>query len=109
MVEETLLTNREISKWLAQGNGEYITGQVGDTGRYTVYDYSEENENKPVNEKFKIRKWSDTDWHKPTKEYIAPKGHYETRPKVTIDQSPFIPNETVFVSDEDDKPAWFRQ
>lgn len=65
--EETLLTCRELSKWLAQGNGEASKDAWRD--EITYLNYLKENENEPVDENYRIRKWDDTEWHKPTREY----------------------------------------
>lgn len=64
--EETLLTNRELSRWLAQGNGEWI-----DRNGYVraSYCYNRSTENDVPTEKIKIRKLDDAEWHKPTREY----------------------------------------
>jgi hypothetical protein len=62
---KTRLTVREVAKWLADGNGEIKlnSGQIS-----TSWAYVQSVENDPCN--FEIRKWSDSEWHKPTKEYI---------------------------------------
>lgn len=66
--EETLLTNRELAKWLAQGNGEYTREEWNDV--YATYtSYIKKEENKPVDDRRLIRKWDDEEWHKPTREY----------------------------------------
>lgn len=61
-------TNRELSKWLATGNGEY-TNQIGNA--CSAYTYDEQESDKEVNSLFKVRKWDDTDWHEPTVDYMA--------------------------------------
>ena len=62
-------TNRELAKWLAQGNGEIS----GDTKEYTIvgYYYAIGDENTPVKDGIKVRKWSDTEWHTPDVEYMG--------------------------------------
>lgn len=67
------ITNRELSKWLAQGNGEYYwyddeDGFVSECG--TELQYPQENANDKV-VRVKIRKWEDTDWHVPSRKYIG--------------------------------------
>lgn len=62
-------TNRELSRWLAQGNGEIS----GDTKEYTIagYYYTIGDENAPVKNEISVRKWSDTEWHEPTVDYLG--------------------------------------
>lgn len=68
---KTRLTNREVAEWLAKGNGQ-IRFDDGDLGKEEHFysgisypwccdDYSCFG---------KIRKWSDREWHEPTREYI---------------------------------------
>ena len=66
-------TNREISKWLAQGNGEVTEGrEVERSGPYckTSLYYDSAKSNEICSEVVKIRKWDDTDWHEPTVDYM---------------------------------------
>lgn len=64
--EETLLTNRELSRWLAQGKGEVLgSNKFADT----AWNYPTECSNMEVREGCEIRKWDDEEWHKPTREY----------------------------------------
>lgn len=61
-------TNRQLAKWLAQGNGESMIGLCAST--YHIY---EENE---ANKELKytlVRKWDDEDWHNPTLGYMGVK------------------------------------
>ena len=62
-------TNRELAKWLAQGNGEYST-KIGNGicsqcvyNKATCYDICSEH--------IVIRKWEDTEWHEPTANYMG--------------------------------------
>ncbi len=62
-------TNRELAKWLAQGNGE-----VKYASQYAVkikIEYGTKCDNDPCHESFKVRKWDDTDWHEPTVDYMG--------------------------------------
>lgn len=62
-------TNRELSKWLAQGNGEYssiLCCRVSST----TYSYSLDTATCELNENILVRKWSDDDWHEPTADYM---------------------------------------
>ena len=60
-------TNRELSRWLAQGNGECL-GSQDDAD--TAWNYPMECSNVPLREGAKVRKWSDTEWHEPTVDYL---------------------------------------
>lgn len=60
-------TNRELSRWLAQGNGECL-GSQDDAD--TAWNYPQECSDTDVREGAKVRKWSDTEWHEPTVDYI---------------------------------------
>ena len=61
-------TNRELSRWLAQGNGECL-GSQDDAD--TAWNYPMESSNAPLREGAKVRKWSDTEWHEPTVDYMG--------------------------------------
>ncbi len=61
-------TNRELSRWLAQGNGECL-GSQDDAD--TAWNYPMESSNVPLREGAKVRKWSDTEWHEPDVEYLG--------------------------------------
>ena len=58
---------RELVRWLSEGNGE-----VNDDGVvYSNYYYYTYQENNPINDSILVRKWYDTEWHKPTREYLG--------------------------------------
>ena len=62
-------TNRELAKWLAQGNGE-----VKYSSQYAVkikIEYGTTCDNDPCDGSFKVRKWDDTEWHEPTIDYMG--------------------------------------
>ena len=63
--DEPLMTNRQLSEWLAKGNGEFFCegGQISSSN--FVY-YKEEGDNS-VSASTLIRRWGDTEWSKPTK------------------------------------------
>ena len=63
-------TNRELSRWLAQGNGEVYDEDNSDKIIWTLLQYLDTNENLEVLDGFKVRKWSDTEWHEPTVDYL---------------------------------------
>ena len=61
-------TNRELSRWLAQGNGECL-GSQDDAD--TAWNYPMESSNVPLREGAKVRSWLDTEWHEPTVDYMG--------------------------------------
>lgn len=63
---KTHLTNRELSMWLAKGNGQ--ARPIGTNKTTMSFTYLDRVENEPC--VFEIRKWSDTEWHEATREYI---------------------------------------
>ena len=58
-------TNRELAKWLAKGNGEKTEDAYNKQSHSYIVD------NYLVNDKIKIRKWEDTEWHEPTVDYMG--------------------------------------
>ena len=62
---EPLMTNRQLAEWLAKGNGEYSYETSSLTFNY--WQYSKGDEDKPVGDYFRIRRWRDTEWSKPIK------------------------------------------
>ena len=65
-----LATNRELARWLAEGKGEVMScGNVPEVRSSLSYDSTAENE--PVAGKIIVRKWIETDWHIPTREYLG--------------------------------------
>lgn len=61
--EAHLVTNRELSKWLAKGRGE-CRNQIGLVSNYYVYDETESD--LPVPNSVRVRRWDDNEWHEPT-------------------------------------------
>ena len=61
--EAHLVTNRELSKWLAKGRGE-CRNQIGLVSNYCVYDETESD--LPVPNSVRVRRWGDNEWHEPT-------------------------------------------
>ena len=62
-----LATNIQLAEWVSKGFGlikraGYITNHVS---------FDEESENSPVGDEILVRKWDDTEWHKPTREYLG--------------------------------------
>ena len=69
--EQKLATYRELSRWIAEGNGE-VTDELNDEGAiYTQLFYWKGRENDAVVDSVHVRKWDDTEWHKPTREYLG--------------------------------------
>lgn len=64
--EETRLTYREVAQWTSQGKGQLLRNGFIVTG----FNYLEDLDNEVICET-KIRKWSDSEWHEPIKEYIS--------------------------------------
>ena len=62
-----LVTYRELARWLVEGNGEVMWSNAV----YTEWSYINDEENKAINESLSVRKWDDTEWHKPTREYLG--------------------------------------
>ena len=66
ILEEELMTNRQLSEWLAKGNGE-MTLENNDSYIYTEKVHFKGDADKPVRDDVIIRRWKDTEWSKPTK------------------------------------------
>lgn len=69
-IPEVLATNRELARWLAEGKGEVmLCGAVSEVSSSLSYDSTAAN--KLVAGKVIVRKWNETDWHLPTREYLG--------------------------------------
>lgn len=69
--EAKLATYRELARWLAEGNGE-VNDELNDEGAiYTQLFYCKGRENDFVGDSIHVRKWTDTEWHEPTREYLG--------------------------------------
>ena len=68
-------TNRELAKWLAQGNGEKKRldeyEKEGIVFASIEFTYELGDKNRPVDECYFIRRWEDTEWHEPTVDYMG--------------------------------------
>ncbi len=62
-------TNRELSKWLAKGHGEY-TNTGCSASSYSTYAYLFDSEVSEVSNNILVRKWDDVGWHEPTVDYM---------------------------------------
>ena len=65
--ELELITYRELARWLAEGNGEVMWAN----NVLSNWNYSTDEENKALDESLSVRKWDETEWHKPTREYLG--------------------------------------
>jgi len=63
-----MATNRELARWLAQGNGEVL-----DSTHYinTYHEYFRCLDKDEVHKTIQVRKWDDTEWHTPDVEYMG--------------------------------------
>ncbi len=61
-------TNRELSKWLAKGHGEY-RNQIGAVSN--LYIYVDLETDVAVPSYIRVRKWDDADWHEPVVDYMG--------------------------------------
>lgn len=64
-----LATNRELAKWLALGNGQYKVN--GGDWIWTEHHYGIKQDDDACLKFIFVRKWDDTEWHKPTREYLG--------------------------------------
>ena len=65
--ESKPVTYRELARWLSEGNGEVKDDDVV----YSNCNYYNYQENNPIKDSLFVRKWDDTEWHKPTREYLG--------------------------------------
>lgn len=67
VTESELVTYRELARWLSEGNGEVMWAN----NVMSNWNYSTDDEAKALDESLSVRKWDDTEWHKPTREYLG--------------------------------------
>lgn len=65
--ESKPVTCRELAHWLAKGNGEVKNANTI-CPNWNYWDYQE---NCIVKNYLYVRKWDETEWHKPTREYLG--------------------------------------
>lgn len=65
--ESELVTHRELARWLAEGNGQFR--RLFTTA--STFTYANVDEDNSVDESIAVRKWDDTEWHKPTRGYLG--------------------------------------
>ncbi len=63
-------TNRELAKWLAQGNGLLRRSDGNTVWSYKAYDLEDELDTE-CDLDWLVRKWDDAEWHKPTADYMG--------------------------------------
>lgn len=66
--KKKLATYRELARWLAEGNGEM---KAGSELAYTHMNYNLIRANSEADSTAKVRKWEDTEWFAPTREYLG--------------------------------------
>lgn len=64
------VTNRELARWLAKGNGEYYKDNCDGWESHRCIEYQYDQDNLPVSNVM-VRKWEDEEWHLPTREYMG--------------------------------------
>lgn len=67
--EEETCTNKELSKWLAQGKGECKHSKEKVISTHIIY--PSDDANKTVRSCYLVKKWDDEEWHMPTRDYIG--------------------------------------
>ena len=68
--KKKLATYRELARWLAKGKGEMkFSSPSSNCGTYFCYPPDEANI--AVSLDWNVRKWDDTEWHSPTREYLG--------------------------------------
>ena len=63
--EEKPVTRYELARWLSQGRGQLKLGAY----IYTSYYYYDDSSK--VSDDTRVRKWGDSEWYKPTREYMG--------------------------------------
>ena len=75
------ITNRQLSRWLAKGNGEKgilikaptlgysFQTVISEITVNTHHTYPDDLGDRPVDSSIVVRKWKDESWHEPTEEY----------------------------------------
>lgn len=65
------------AKWLSQGKGEWRYEDSDRVHANIGFGYNCNKQHEIVDEKVKIRKWDDTEWHEPTVDYLGIKDKEE--------------------------------
>lgn len=67
-----MATNRELARWLAQGNGEWGISKFGVIEKAEIgWFYDTGYEKQALQSELRVRKWDDTEWHTPDVEYMG--------------------------------------
>ena len=66
-----VVTNSELSQWLAKGNGEVRLASEQHLDVYTHWNYDYKDANKTVTSPILVKKFEDTEWHEPTVDYLG--------------------------------------
>lgn len=62
-------TNRELARWLIEGKAQI---RYNDSNMvYVGWNYKEFEDDLPCSNNVLVRKWSDTEWHEPTVDYMG--------------------------------------
>lgn len=69
-IPEAPATHRELARWLAEGKGE-LRLYSSCSNCSTFICYPPDKSNVAVTLDWNVRKWDDTEWHKPTREYLG--------------------------------------
>lgn len=73
IIQDCHVANRELSCWLAKGNGELLIDSSFGNDFDVVcnrHSYMRSEENDFVHYSYKIRKWADVDWHNLSRSYM---------------------------------------
>jgi len=70
-------TNRELARWLIEGNAQ-IRHSDSDMV-YVGWNYKEFEDDFPCSNNVLVRKWSDTEWHEPTVDYLFGETYKEAK------------------------------
>lgn len=65
------VTERELARWLAQGNGEYTNSESECWWASTSISYTKAKGGQQVDACILVRKWNDTEWHEPDVQYMG--------------------------------------
>lgn len=64
-------TNRELAKWLAQGNGEWRWRESNSCYTNSYYYFcTADDAKRSVSDDILVRKWDDDEWREPTVDYM---------------------------------------
>ena len=63
-------TNRELAKWLAQGNGQMLNVRDGLMPISSSWAYFGDDDSF-IKLDYRVRKWEDTEWHEPTADSLG--------------------------------------